>query len=115
MIVEFSKALVGLPLLVAVALNQAIVYSPVQSQYEEALAAAGTSGIPGLLQKLESVANAFPGTPYAARAAEIIQVAIPPQTTDVEGEVNGLLTYDRRVEKLPREWLAQVHAPLAQR
>jgi len=38
--------------------------------------------------------------------------AIYTQTTDVEGEVNGLLTYDRRVEKLPREWLASVHAPL---
>ena len=31
------------------------------------------------------------------------------QTTDVEGEVNGLLTYDREVEKFPREWLAKRH------
>lgn len=38
--------------------------------------------------------------------------AIYTQTTDVEGEVNGLLTYDRRIEKLPREWLRDVHAPL---
>lgn len=38
--------------------------------------------------------------------------AIYTQTSDVEGEVNGLLTYDRRVEKLPPEWLREVHAPL---
>jgi len=38
--------------------------------------------------------------------------AIYTQTTDVEGEVNGLLTYDRRVEKLSREWLRGVHAVL---
>ncbi|MDH3644938.1 MAG: glycoside hydrolase family 2, partial [Gammaproteobacteria bacterium] len=38
--------------------------------------------------------------------------AIYTQTTDVEGEVNGLLSYDRKVEKLPREWFAGVHAPL---
>jgi hypothetical protein len=38
--------------------------------------------------------------------------AIYTQTTDVEGEVNGLITYDRRVEKFPREWLALLHAPL---
>ena len=38
--------------------------------------------------------------------------AIYTQTSDVEGEVNGLLTYDRRVEKLPRAWLADVHAGL---
>lgn len=39
-----------------------------------------------------------------------ICAAIYTQTTDVEGEVNGLLTYDRRVEKLPRAWLAELHA-----
>ena len=38
--------------------------------------------------------------------------AIYTQTTDVEGEVNGLLTYDRSVEKLAADWLALVHAPL---
>jgi len=38
--------------------------------------------------------------------------AIYTQTTDVEGEVNGLLTYDRRVEKLSRNWLRDVHAAL---
>lgn len=35
--------------------------------------------------------------------------AIYTQTTDVEGEVNGLLTYDRQVEKLPATWLAEQH------
>jgi beta-galactosidase/beta-glucuronidase len=38
--------------------------------------------------------------------------AIYTQTTDVEGEVNGLITYDRSVEKFPTEWLAEVHGPL---
>lgn len=31
------------------------------------------------------------------------------QTTDVEGEVNGLLTYDREVQKIPAEELAELH------
>ncbi len=38
--------------------------------------------------------------------------AIYTQTTDVEGEVNGLLTYDRKVEKFPPEWLRELHRPL---
>ena len=38
--------------------------------------------------------------------------AIYTQTTDVEGEINGLITYDREVEKLPSDWLRKVHAPL---
>lgn len=38
--------------------------------------------------------------------------AIYTQTADVEGEINGLLTYDREVEKLSRQWLAEAHAPL---
>ncbi|MEQ9452536.1 MAG: glycoside hydrolase family 2 TIM barrel-domain containing protein [Pseudomonadales bacterium] len=38
--------------------------------------------------------------------------AIYTQTTDVEGEVNGLLTYDREIEKFSRAWLAELHAPL---
>ena len=41
-----------------------------------------------------------------------LAAAVYTQTSDVEGEVNGLLTYDRRVEKLSREWLRAVHAPL---
>jgi len=37
------------------------------------------------------------------------------QTSDVEGEVNGLLTYDREVSKLPAESFARIHAPLFER
>ena len=33
------------------------------------------------------------------------------QTTDVEGEVNGLMTYDREVLKLSAEELAEIHQP----
>lgn len=35
--------------------------------------------------------------------------AIYTQTTDVEGEVNGLLTYDRMVVKMPLDWLNRVN------
>ena len=35
--------------------------------------------------------------------------AVYTQTTDVEGEVNGLLTYDREVIKIPAEKLAERH------
>jgi beta-galactosidase/beta-glucuronidase len=35
--------------------------------------------------------------------------AIYTQTTDVESEVNGLLTYDREVEKIPAARLAEIH------
>jgi beta-galactosidase/beta-glucuronidase len=38
--------------------------------------------------------------------------AIYTQTTDVEGEINGLLTYDRDFQKLTPAWLAETHAPL---
>ncbi|MCA9260784.1 MAG: family 43 glycosylhydrolase, partial [Planctomycetales bacterium] len=34
------------------------------------------------------------------------------QTTDVEGEINGLMTYDRRVAKIPAEELARLHEVL---
>ncbi len=34
------------------------------------------------------------------------------QTTDVEGEINGLLTYDRKVVKLPAEELREIHQVL---
>ena len=33
------------------------------------------------------------------------------QTTDVEGEVNGLMTYDREVQKLTADELQQLHKP----
>ena len=39
-----------------------------------------------------------------------ISASVYTQTTDVEGEVNGLLTYDRRVEKIPAAELAKRHA-----
>ena len=34
------------------------------------------------------------------------------QTTDVEGEINGLITYDRKVVKIPAEELAELHRRL---
>lgn len=34
------------------------------------------------------------------------------QTTDVEGEVNGLMTYDRKVQKISAEELAELHRRL---
>jgi len=36
------------------------------------------------------------------------------QTSDIEGEVNGLLTYDREVRKFPAGKLRELHAPLFQ-
>lgn len=41
-----------------------------------------------------------------------LAAAVYTQTTDVEGEVNGLLTYDRRRAKLDSKWLAGLHADL---
>ena len=38
-----------------------------------------------------------------------ISGAIYTQTSDVEGEVNGLLTYDRKVKKIPAEKLSEIH------
>jgi beta-galactosidase len=34
------------------------------------------------------------------------------QTTDVEGEINGLMTYDRRVIKISAKELAELHKQL---
>ena len=34
------------------------------------------------------------------------------QTTDVEGEINGLMTYDRKVIKIPAKELAKIHQQL---
>lgn len=42
-----------------------------------------------------------------------LAAAVYTQTTDCEGEVNGLLTYDR-VPKFDAAWLRQQHAPLYQ-
>jgi beta-galactosidase len=44
--------------------------------------------------------------------AQGIAAGVYTQTTDVEGEINGLLTYDRKVVKLPAEELARLHAIL---
>lgn len=57
---------------------------------------------------------------YQKKYAKIVQYyqqkglssAVYTQTTDVEGEVNGLLTYDREVIKIPVKTLRQIHAPL---
>ena len=43
---------------------------------------------------------------------QALSACVYTQTTDVEGEVNGLLTYDREVIKIPVETLRQIHAPL---
>ncbi|EMI43399.1 glycoside hydrolase family 2 [Rhodopirellula sp. SWK7] len=41
-----------------------------------------------------------------------IAAGVYTQTTDVEGEINGLMTYDRKVIKIPAEELARLHRPL---
>ncbi|MGQ8335469.1 sugar-binding domain-containing protein [Sunxiuqinia sp. A32] len=41
-----------------------------------------------------------------------LSAAVYTQTTDVEGEVNGLMTYDREVVKIDPELLRILHAPL---
>lgn len=41
-----------------------------------------------------------------------LSAAVYTQTTDVEGEVNGLMTYDRKVIKIPVEKLKEIHSVL---
>jgi DNA-binding transcriptional regulator LsrR (DeoR family) len=41
-----------------------------------------------------------------------ISAGVYTQTTDVEGEVNGLMTYDRKVIKIPADELRKIHAVL---
>jgi len=41
-----------------------------------------------------------------------LAAAVYTQTTDVETEVNGLMTYDRDVVKMGRQWLAEVNSPV---
>lgn len=41
-----------------------------------------------------------------------VSAAVYTETTDVEGELNGLLTYDRAVEKLPAATFAKMAEPL---
>jgi beta-galactosidase/beta-glucuronidase len=47
-----------------------------------------------------------------ALIADGLSAAVYTQTTDVEGEVNGLMTYDRKVVKYDVERLAAIHAHL---
>jgi hypothetical protein len=41
-----------------------------------------------------------------------IAAGVYTQTTDVEGEINGLMTYDRKVIKIPAQELAELHKVL---
>ena len=41
-----------------------------------------------------------------------LSAAVYTQTTDVEGEVNSFLTYDRKVMKMTSEKLQEVHEKL---
>ncbi|WP_128548495.1 glycoside hydrolase family 2 protein [Larkinella soli] len=66
-------------------------------------------------QDRETVIKAY-RTKYAKMAEMYrklgVSAAVYTQTTDVEGEVNGLLTYDREIIKIPIETLREIHAPL---
>ena len=44
--------------------------------------------------------------------AQGLSAAIYTQTTDVEGEVNGLITYDRKISKMPAPFLNMLHSRL---
>lgn len=44
--------------------------------------------------------------------AQGLSAAIYTQTTDVEGEVNGLITYDRKITKIPVQYLNILHSRL---
>ncbi|MCA9068580.1 MAG: hypothetical protein KDA84_06640, partial [Planctomycetaceae bacterium] len=44
--------------------------------------------------------------------AKGIAAGVYTQTTDVEGEINGLMTYDRKVIKIPADVLAEMHQVL---
>ncbi len=43
-----------------------------------------------------------------------LSAAVYTQTTDVEGEINGLMTYDREVTKIPAQALKKLHSKLYQ-
>ncbi len=57
---------------------------------------------------------------YKYKFAQIVEMkksmglsaAVYTQTTDVEGEVNGLMTYDRKVIKMPIGELYEMHSVL---
>src|SRR5690606_38593008 len=62
----------------------------------------------------EDLATAYADLQTALRPliAEGLAAAIYTQTTDVEIEVNGILTYDRAVVKMEPSFLASLHAKL---
>jgi len=66
------------------------------------------------LEDVQRAYQQFTDAIVAMQRNQGVCAAIYTQTSDVEGEVNGLLTYDRGVEKLSRDWLRKVHAPLYQ-
>ena len=41
-----------------------------------------------------------------------LSAAVYTQTTDVEGEINGLMTYDRKIIKIPAKTLKELHSKL---
>ena len=62
----------------------------------------------------EALANTYAGLIYKLRPliGQGLSAAIYTQTTDVEVEVNGLMTYDREVIKFDPEWMAALHKKL---
>jgi hypothetical protein len=64
--------------------------------------AALEAGYEGLVEKL------------APLVKQGLAAAIYTQTTDVEGEINGLMTYDRKVVKFDAARLAELHRKLIQ-
>ena len=60
------------------------------------------AGYEGLMEKLASLVQ------------QGLAAAVYTQTTDVEGEVNGLMTYDRKVMKFDAAKLAELHRKLIQ-
>jgi hypothetical protein len=57
---------------------------------------------------------------YRRKFAEVVRqhrevglsAAVYTQTSDIQGELNGLLTYDRKVIKIPAEVLREIHQPV---
>jgi hypothetical protein len=60
------------------------------------------AGYEGLIEKLEPLVK------------QGLAAAIYTQTTDVEGEINGLITYDRKVVKFDAAKLSALHRKLIQ-
>lgn len=73
-------------------------------------------GYGGLPKTREQLVDRYAGTLH--RLAQLkdrgVAAGIYTQTTDVEGEVNGLLTYDRRVVKIPAAQLATMNQRLTE-